>query len=64
MQVQQNALVFPEHAYRGADGSEVRLRSTWRIEGADRFVAVSERFEGGAWRPFMQITYTRTSAPE
>jgi hypothetical protein len=63
MQVRRNALVFPEHAFRGADGSELRLRSTWRIEGADRFVAVSERFEDGAWRPFMQITYTRTSAP-
>jgi hypothetical protein len=64
MQVEQNALIFPEHTYRGADGSELRLRSTWRIEGVDRFVAASERLENGDWRPFMQITYTRTSAPE
>lgn len=53
------SLVFPPHTYRGADGAEQRLRSTWRFDGADRWRAVSEREEGGVWRPLMTITYAR-----
>jgi hypothetical protein len=41
----------------------MRLRSTWRLEGADSFVAESEREENGAWRPFMRIRYLR-AGPE
>lgn len=51
-------LVFPPHIYRGADGTEQRLRSTWIIEG-DRFSTISERFENGAWVPLMRIDYAR-----
>ncbi len=57
-----DTLVFPAHTYIGPDGSEQRLRSTWRLEGADRFVAVTEREEGGVWRPFMRIAYARVAA--
>jgi hypothetical protein len=56
------ALIFPPHAYTGANGQTQRLRSTWRIEGPGRFVIVSEREEGGQWRPLMAITYTRAPA--
>ncbi len=59
----ENGFAFPPHAFRGADGAELRLRSTWRLEGADAFLVVSEREEDGAWRPFMRIRYLRT-APE
>jgi hypothetical protein len=54
-------LVAP-HTHVGGDGTEHRLRSTWTIESAGRFVMVTERHEEGAWRPFSQIAYTR--APE
>lgn len=56
------SLVFPPHTYRGADGAEQRLRSTWRLDGADRWSAVSEREEGGVWRPLMTISYARARA--
>jgi hypothetical protein len=58
-----DGFVFPAHSFRGADGAEMRLRSTWRFEGADSFLVVSEREEEGAWRPFMRIRYLR-AAPE
>lgn len=56
------ALVFPEADFVNADGSRERLRATWRIEDADRFVTVTERFEAGEWREFMRIVYTRSAA--
>lgn len=58
------ALVFPEHAFQTASGGELRLRSTWTFEGPDRFTAVSERFDNGAWVAFMRITYQRAPATE
>jgi hypothetical protein len=64
VRVEQGALAFPAHAYRGADGTQLRLRSVWRFEGADRFVVTTEREEEGAWRPFMRIAYVRTPARE
>lgn len=64
VRVAEHALAFPPHVYRAPDGSEQRLRSTWSFDGEDRFVAESERFADGAWRPFMRIEYARTSAPE
>jgi hypothetical protein len=54
---------FAAHEFRAADGTRMRLRSTWRFETADRFVVESEREEAGTWRPFMRITYLR-AAPE
>jgi hypothetical protein len=53
--------VFAPHIHRGADGSERRLRSTWTREGPDRFVMESEQEDGGAWRPFMRVAYTRAA---
>lgn len=64
MRIEDGAFVFPAHLHRGAGGQETRLRSTWRFEGPDRYVAATERFADGVWRPFMRITYTRASAPE
>jgi hypothetical protein len=51
--------VFAPHTHRGGDGTEQRLRSIWTLEGPDRLVMASEHQEGGQWRPFMRITYTR-----
>ena len=59
VRTEDGTYVFPAHVHRGADGTELRMRSTWTMEGADRLVMVSEAEEGGAWRPFMRITYTR-----
>jgi hypothetical protein len=56
--------VFAPHTHRGGDGAELRLRATWTVEEPDRFVAATEREEGGMWRPFMRITYTRASDVE
>lgn len=53
--------IFPEHIYRGADGAEQRLRAAWMLESEDRFVAMTEREEGGQWRPFMRISYVRNT---
>jgi hypothetical protein len=54
-----DALVFPPHTFRSADGTEMRLRSTWTFDGPDRFSAFSERFENGAWVVLMRIDYER-----
>jgi hypothetical protein len=59
VRVENGAYVFPAHMHRSADGTELRMRSTWTMEGADRLVMASETEEAGAWRPFLRITYTR-----
>jgi hypothetical protein len=59
MHVIDGGFDFPPHTYRGPDGVEQRLRSRWVLEDGDRFVTVSEREEGGVWRPLMRITYER-----
>jgi len=61
MTPEAGCLVFPVHTYRGPDGAELRMRSVWTIEG-DRFSAVSEQLENGAWVALMRIDYER--APE
>lgn len=62
--VEEGALVFPAHTFIAADGAEQRLRSTWRLDGADRFVVTSERQEAGVRRPFGVITYARVVADQ
>jgi hypothetical protein len=64
VRVEEGAFVFPAHTHRGPDGAEQRLRSAWRFEGDERFVVTTEREQGGAWRPFMRITYVRVPARE
>jgi hypothetical protein len=61
VRVDGDRYVFAAHTHRGGDGAEQRLRSTWTLEGTDRLVMASEHQEGGAWRPFMRITYTRAT---
>ncbi len=51
--------VIEPHTHVGGGGEEYRLRSTWSIEGADRFVMRTERQVDGAWRPFSQISFVR-----
>ncbi len=52
-------LIAP-HIHVGSGGETYRLRGAWTLETPDRLVMESEREEGGAWRPFMRITYQRT----
>jgi hypothetical protein len=59
VRVEGDRYIFAPHTHHSGDGAELRLRSTWTLERSDRFVMVSEQEEGGAWRPFMRITYTR-----
>lgn len=59
--VEEGAFVFPEHIFTHADGSELRMRSTWRFHGPDRFVVRTEAMEEGAWRAFGVIIYTRVA---
>ncbi|GAM99590.1 hypothetical protein U91I_03244 [alpha proteobacterium U9-1i] len=47
--------------YVGADGSVQRLRSRY-VRTTQGFETITEREEGGVWRPFMRIAYTRRAA--
>jgi len=53
--------IFEPHTHRNPDGAEQRLRATWTLESPDRFVAVTEREQNGAWRPFMRVAYARAT---
>jgi hypothetical protein len=57
----EGGFVFDPHTFVDTEGDEQRLRSTWRFEGPDRLVAVSEREQDGEWRPWGRITYTRAA---
>ena len=57
----EDGFAFPGHAFHGANGAELRLRSTWRFDSADSFRIVTEREEAGTWRPFMRIRYLRAT---
>jgi len=56
---EEGALVFEPGEYVGADGARMRLRARWSFDGADRYVAVTEREENGVWLPLMRISYER-----
>jgi hypothetical protein len=60
--VDEHGVTFPAGQYVDTDGSTLTLRSTWRRDGADRYVAVAEMEDHGQWRPHTTITYVR--APE
>jgi len=58
---EDRALVFPADRYVTGDGEVMQLRTSWRPDGAERYVATSERLEAdGTWSQFMRVTYTRT----
>ena len=57
--VDEHGITFPPAQFVGSDGEAITLRSTWRREGADRYVAVAEIQEHGQWRPHITITYAR-----
>ncbi|MBS0385663.1 MAG: hypothetical protein JSS00_09990 [Proteobacteria bacterium] len=58
----QHGLTFPPGQWIGADGQSLTMRATWRAEGPNRYVAISEVQENGRWREHLRIVYTR--APE
>ncbi|MCM2269155.1 MAG: DUF1579 domain-containing protein [Thermoanaerobaculia bacterium] len=55
----EEGLLFPSEIVE-MGGQPYELRSVWRREGEDRYVAVTERLEAGAWRPFMTISFVRS----
>jgi hypothetical protein len=60
--VDENGVTFPPGQFVDPSGETLTLRSSWRKEGADRYVAVAEIEAHGQWRPHTTIVYTR--APE
>jgi len=60
--IDEHGITFPPGQYVGVDGQTLTLRSSWRRDGADRFVAVAEMQDHDQWRPLHTITYVR--APE
>jgi hypothetical protein len=62
LRVDGDRILLAPHTHVGGAGTEHRLRATWTLEGGERLVMAAEREEGGVWRPFMHVTYTR--APE
>jgi hypothetical protein len=61
VRVEGSRYIFAPHTHRGGDGTELRLRSTWTLEAPQRLVMITEQEEGGAWRPFMRISYARAA---
>jgi hypothetical protein len=57
--VDEQGIMFPPAQFVGSNGEAVTLRSTWRRDGADRYVAVAEIQEHGQWRPHITIAYVR-----
>ena len=45
-----NGLVFPPGTYVDPDGSTLILRGSWRPDGPNRYLAISEIQENGQWR--------------
>lgn len=57
--VDAQGVTFPPSQYLGSDGQPLILRSSWRRDGADRFVAVTEIQDRDQWRPLHAIIYVR-----
>jgi hypothetical protein len=55
-----HGIAFPPGQWIGADGQTLIMRATWREDGPNRYVAISEIEEDGHWREHLRITYTRT----
>lgn len=55
----EQGLTFPPGQWVGADGQSLTMRSNWRADGPNRYVAVSEIEENGQWREHLRIVYTR-----
>lgn len=55
----ENGLDFPAATVE-MGGETIKIRSAWRRDGEDRYVATSERFAGGEWTPFMRIEFARS----
>jgi hypothetical protein len=57
--VDEHGITFPPGQFVSADGQTLTLRSTWRRDGVDRYVAVAELEDHGQWRAHTTITYRR-----
>jgi hypothetical protein len=57
--VDERGIVFPPGQYISSDGQTLTLRSSWRRNGPDRFVAVTEMQDHDQWRPLHTIVYVR-----
>ncbi len=64
LRVEGARFVIAPHTHIGGEGTRYHLRGAWTLEAPDRLVMATEREEGGVWRPYMHITYTRVAQPE
>lgn len=55
----QDGLSFPPDTME-MGGTTFEVRSAWKRQGADRYVATSERLQDGVWKLFMTIEFVRT----
>lgn len=56
---QGETLVFPPSDFVTPEGQTLHMRATWRRDGPDRFVTITEAEQNGAWREVMRINYVR-----
>jgi len=56
------AVTFEPHWYVSPSGERQLLRANWRLIDANHYEVLTEREEGGAWRPLMRIVYAREEA--
>ena len=51
-----------EDSYRGPDGSEMMIRSSWIRDGADAYLVRARIRQGNGWRELWQLRMTRAEA--
>lgn len=58
------ALVFGDDRYRGPNGEEIVLRTTWTFSGRDAYTAATEQMTADGWKPMMTIAFKRIEGKE
>jgi len=51
-----------EDSYRGADGGEMTIRSSWVRDGTDAYLVRTRVRQGNGWRELWQLRMTRSEA--
>src|SRR5690606_31505588 len=54
-----DGLAFPDETVE-MGGRTMSLRSRWTRDGADRYVAATEKLVDGTWQPMMRIDFVRS----
>jgi hypothetical protein len=58
MTVEGNRLMFPE-THESASGERVEYRNAWSWDGADKYVANTEKHTAAGWVPEFKLVYER-----